>query len=273
MTEKDQTMVPQHTNERDPSVDIHAYLDGELGPDEAAEVEAYLQSDAEAMARFEHYAGHKDLIREAGGSGTPEVTDLKTAALERQLAAKLSSRAAHGAARPWRVVPLQIAAAVALVAAGWIGHAQYAPSADGEPGYVAEALGAHQVFAHDFIRPAEFGPDVNDEALAWLSTKLGQSVEVPALGPVGLELVGLRLLGTAEGALAYFLYEKPDGTRVSLTLSRHPDGEPAVKFATYGDHGRHVGYWSTGSLDYALVAESDSAVREIAAEVDQSVTF
>ncbi len=266
-------MVPEHTEERDPSADIHAYLDGELGPDEAAEVEAYLQSDAEAMARFEQYARHKDLVREAGGSGTRDVADLKTAALERQLAGKLSTRAAHGAARSRRVVPFQIAAAVALVAVGWFGHAQFAPNAGGEPGYVAEAVGAHQVFAHDFIRPAEFGPDVNDEALAWLSTKLGQSVSVPALGPVGLELVGLRLLGTAEGPLAYFLYEKPDGTRVSLTLSRHPDGEPAVKFATYGDQGRHVGYWSAGSFDYALVAESDSAIREIAAQVDHSITF
>ena len=182
-------------------------------------------------------------------------------------------RAAAGGRRIARVVPLQAAAAIVLVAAGWIGHAQYTPQPKAGPGYVAEAVGADRVFAQDFLHPAEFGPEASDEALAWLSTKLGHAVRIPGLDTLGLEFVGMRLLGTAEGPLAYFLYEAPDGTRMSMTLARHPDGEPAISFATYDDGGRHVGYWSTGPFDYALVAESDSMVRQVAAELDGSISF
>ena len=123
------------------------------------------------------------------------------------------------------------------------------------------------------MHPAEFGPEASAEALAWLSTKLGHAVKIPGLDTLGLDFVGMRLLGTAEGPLAYFLYEAPDGTRMSMTLARHPDGQPAISFATYNDSGRHVGYWSAGAFDYALVAESDSMVREVAAELDDTITF
>jgi anti-sigma factor RsiW len=274
------------------SFDLHAYLDGELGPEDAAEVEAALAADPRAMARFDAYARQKDLIREAAGSGSlGGISDFRTAALARRLAGKLAAQPGVTRAAPqasgapgtaWRW-PMQAAAAVALVSGGWFGHAQLAPegpaagsgvaSVNIAPEYVAEAVGAHGVFAHDFLHPAEFGPGGTDEAVEWISAKLGQSVSIPSLEPIGLEFVGSRLLGTKEGAIAYFLYEKPDGTRVSLTLSRHPDGEPALEFAAYGHEGRHVGYWSAGDLDYALIGEDGDEIRQIAAEVDHSISF
>jgi anti-sigma factor RsiW len=289
-------MVTDKDMQGDGSFDLHAYLDGELGPDDAAEVEAALASDPRAMARFDAYARQKDLIREAAGSGSlGGISNFRTAALEQKLAGRLAARLAQPGAAPgasgasgasdaaWRW-PMQAAAALALLAGGWFGHAQLAPDGPGAgsdvagvggfaPEYVAEAVGAHGVFAQDFLHPAEFGPGGTDEAMEWISAKLGHAIDIPSLEPLGLEFVGSRLLGTKEGPIAYFLYEKPDGTRVSLTLSRHPDGEPALEFATYGSEGRHVGYWSAGDLDYALIGEDGDEIRQIAAEVDHSISF
>jgi anti-sigma factor RsiW len=253
--------------------DIHAYLDGELGPDEAAEVEERLRADPEEMARFETYARHKALLQEAGREA-PGPTDLRTAQLARELAGKLDRRAAPSRDWPdWKAAGWRTAAAVALVASGWFGHAQFAPGSGPHPTvaptYVAEAVGAHRVFADDYIKPAEFGPDLSPETVSWISTKLGRSVKVPSLEPIGLQLVGARLMGTAAGPIAYFLYENTSGDRVSLTMSRHPDGTPALDFASYSEANRQIGYWSAGPLDYALVAPSGEHVHRIAAQLNR----
>lgn len=253
-------------------IDIDAYLDGELGPDEAAEIEARLEADPAARARFDADMRQREQVREAldmVAGAMPR--SLQTARLERRLAAALARRIAPRPALragAWMRGAGQVAAACVLVAAGWWGNATLQPGAIGVPDYVSEAVGAHSVFAEDALRPAEFTGEAVSGAAEWFSAKVGVPVNVPDLADYGMAMVGARLLGTKEGALAQFIFEDRTGERYSLTLARHPDDSPIAPLHVVDYPDRTVGYWSTANLDFALVGRKDTvAVRALAADL------
>jgi len=241
--------------------DVNAYLDGELGPEEAAEIEALLDEDANTRAQFEAFSRQKVLLGEAMDAFDAGPQNLETVRLEHRLASALHMRAA-----PRRVIAFgalnrtgsQLAAACALVAFGWWGHVAWSTQEAGIPGYVSEALGAHLIFAEDTLHPAEFTGGALDGATTWFSEKVGAPVAAPDLAAHGITLVGGRLLGTKEGPLAQFIYEDINGGRYSLTLSRHPAGQPVSPFQVVDYPNRAVGYWSTSDIDFALVGNSNT---------------
>ena len=252
------------------TIDVNAYLDGELGPDEAAEIEARLDSDPEVRARLDAFARQKDHLGEAlselASSGP---RNLKTARLEKRLAAALHHRAAPRrsfAAGPWMRGGAQIAAACALVAFGWWGHASWSPPSSGVPDYVSEAVGAHRIFAEDIVQPAEFTGAAIESATEWFSTKIGTQVNAPDLGEFDMALIGARLLGTKEGPMAQFIYEDAAGDRYSLTLARHPEDRPLAPLQVVDYPERAAGYWSTPNIDFTLVGKkSGTSVQNVAA--------
>jgi anti-sigma factor RsiW len=185
------------------------------------------------------------------------VASLRTAALERELARALSRQSWR--ARLTGAGMRRVAAGIVLFAAGWGANGLLDRGAAPYPGYVAEAIGAHQVFAYDTIRPVEFAPDSNEVALAWISDKLERKITGPTLDALGLTMVGSRLQGTREGPLAQFIYEDGDGNRLSLIVAPHPEGAPAasLKYASLGEE--RVGYWSDAELDYAVAAKASDA--------------
>ena len=252
------------------TIDENAYLDGELGPDEAAEIEARLDRDPEARARLEALSCQKALLREALSeltAGAPR--NLKTARLEKRLAAALHRRIAPRRALfnagPWIRSGAQIAAGCAFVAIGWWGHASWSPQSSGIPNYVSEAVGAHRVFAEDMVQPVEFAGDAVQGATEWFSTKIGAPVNAPDLSDFGMTLVGARLLGTREGPMAQFIYEDSGGERYSLTLARHPDDRPLAPLQRVDYPERAASYWSTPNIDFTLVGKGGSLVGNVAA--------
>jgi len=240
-------------------MELNAYLDGQLGPEEAAQIERMMAEDESLKSRLHDYTRQNAAIASAARAMDDDTVNFKTAALERRLAAALERRA-----RPRRIIampawPSQVAAAALLVGFGWFGHAQLAAPGSGVPEYVSEAVGAHMVFAEDMSHPAEFTADAISPALPWFSQKLGVDVAMPDLGALGYDLVGARMLGTKEGPLAQFIFEDATGARVSLTVAKHPENLPMQDFAMADFSRQKVGYWSRADSDYALVAEGDDA--------------
>lgn len=243
-------------------LDIHAYLDGELGPEEAAEIEALLDADPAEQARLDSYARQKEQLGAALGLAVAAgPASMRTARLQKKLAAALHRRSTPRrifGTGPWICSGAQAAAACALVAFGWWGHASWSPPLPAVPEYVSEAVGAHMVFAEDHVRPAEFTGDAVNGAAEWFSTKIGVPVNPPDLAGYDITLVGARLLGTKEGPLAQFIYEDGDGLRYSLTLARHPVDRPVSPLQVVDYPDRSVGYWSTPEIDFALIGQRDS---------------
>jgi anti-sigma factor RsiW len=248
--------------------ELMAYADGLLGPDAAALVEARLAEDPDARATVAAWTAQRDDIRAAAAALDTGPASLRTAALERELARALQRQGWR--ARVAGVQLRRVAAGVALFALGWGGHWAWVTTggASAYPGYVAEGIGAHQVFANDQVRPVEFAAEVTGSVLDWISAKLERKLTHPALEPLGLELVGTRMLGTREGPLAQFIYEDRDGNRLSLIVAPHPEGIRAapLRYASMGDE--RVGYWSDARLDYALVGRTtDLRIEAVATEV------
>jgi anti-sigma factor RsiW len=248
---------------------VNAYLDGELGPEEAAEIEAELDEDPEARAQFDAFFLQKAQIGEVVDNLDVGQPNLETARLERRLASAIQRRSAPRATisfGAWSRMGSQIAATCALVAFGWWGHAKLSPQQSGVPEFVAEALGAHLVFAEDIEHPVEFSGDANDVTIAWFSEKVGVPIAAPNLSEHGMILVGSRLLGTKEGPLAQFVYENTNGGRYSLTLSRHLANEPVLAFQAVEYPNRSVGYWGTSEIDFALVGHGDAILMQTMAQ-------
>ena len=259
--------------------DLMAYVDGQLSPEEAARVEDRLAADPEAAATVQAMLEQKLLIQEAADDLEPTTTDLRTAALERRLAERLVQRLPDGVSRrPWGITGWlrQVAAALVLVSAGWFAHGEYqtrfVAGADSLPIYVAEAVGAHGVYADDGFRPVEFTADDTDMAVRWASAQIGEQLTIPSLDALGLELVGSRLLGTAAGPILYLIYQDAAQNRLSVLVAKHPPDEPQYEFRLASMSGNTVGYWSQGTLDYALVAQtSEAQIAAIADEISASL--
>ncbi len=248
---------------------VNAYLDGELGPEEAAEIEAQLDADTEARAQFEAFSLHKAQLGEAVDALDAKPQNLKTARLERRLASAIHRRSAPRriiAFSAWSRMGSQIAAACALVAFGWWGHATWSQKQSDVPEYVAEAVGGHLVFAEDMLHPVEFSGDEIGGAIEWLSEKIGVPISAPDFSVHGMTLIGSRLLGTKEGPLGQFIYEDTNGERYSLTLSRHLAAQPILPFQLAEHPNRNVGYWSTSDIDFALVGGHDATLIQTLAQ-------
>ena len=238
---------------------LNAYLDGQLDPDRAAEVEALLDEDPEKRDAFEEMARHKELIAEAAEALDDTPANLRTVRLTQDLTAALEKQAAPPPRfmRPGWVV--QIAAAAALLSFGWLSHDYVSLRGEvGVPSYVSDAVGAHRVFAESGPYPVEFNAPSADLAANWFAANTGHTLGVPILQSLGLDLVGARLLGSEAGPLAQFLYEDQEGGRVSLVVADHPEHLPlqSVEVVDYPD--RKVAYWRNKDLDYAVVSQSHS---------------
>ncbi|WP_223274970.1 anti-sigma factor [Tateyamaria sp. syn59] len=240
----------------------NAYLDGQLGPEEAAEMEARLDDDPDEREAFEAMVRHKALIAEAADALDDSPTNLRTARLEQELVAALEKRAtppAEPARRGFFRPLVQVAAAVALVSFGWLGHGYISPvGAERIPDYVSDAVGAHRVFVESGPYPVEFDAASANLAASWFMQNTGHAFDVPGLQSLGLDLIGAQLLGSDAGPLAQFLYEDDAGARVSLVVADHPEHLPlrALEVVEYPD--RQVAYWRTSDLDYAIVSQSNS---------------
>lgn len=259
-------------SQTDTDPDLHAYIDGHLGPDGAAAFDARLDADADLRRLVDAMIGDRDAIRGAADSLDTAPVNLRTAALERQLAQRLSRRRWQAAITG--SVSRQMAAGVVMFALGWGAHMMLVPNGGVYPSYVAESLGAHSVFAEDRVYPVEFTPEATTTALNWMSEKLRRKIDSPALDALGLELIGTRLSGTREGPLAQFIYEDQSGNRLSLVVMPHPEGAPEAGLRMARHDTNSVGYWSDAALDFAVIAKTtDLQIETVAAEVTRHVSF
>ena len=248
--------------------DLQAYADGRVDPTRRAALQALIEADADASDAVDAYRSQHRLVTEAADALAPATVDLRTASLERALAKRLTARSR----RPlWRLG--QLAAGVALFVAGWLAHdwrATDGAATDGVrlPGYVVVAAGAHDLFAADPVRPVELDEAGSRAEVDWLSAKLGQSIAVPTLEPLGLDFVGSRLHATEHGPLVQFVYEDADARRLSLFMTPHAESAPPIADAQTEVSGETVGYGSNAATDYVVVTEASAApLAEIAAVV------
>lgn len=253
--------APSNTHPSDDR--LSAWLDGELPPAQAAEVENWLASHPEEAARVRLWAADRDALRARLG---PMASEPVPEAL-----AEVVWKAAPPRREWWRW-----AAAVAVFALGgvagaltmWQLQAQRTSVAAAKPvGWVQRAAVAHAVYVPEQRHPVEVsvaGPSASEnraqeEHLArWLTKRLGFEVKLFDLRDQGYELVGGRLLPDAAGPSAQLMYQarQPGANgaapaRVTVYL-RKPEERTDFSFRYERQGELSVFYCVEGGVGYAL---------------------
>ncbi|WP_416761175.1 anti-sigma factor family protein [Roseateles sp. So40a] len=274
---------------------LHAYVDGQLLPEQAAAVADWLLSHPreaqQVLAWREQRASLQALHRDWLDEPVPE-----------RLSAALRSDGPPAANAPrW---PTAWAAALLLAVGlgigglgGWGGHTWWsgkqeaaakvaalaAARAAGRdpsiPEYVRDAAIAHAVYQPEKRHPVEVGADQADHLIQWLSKRLGQPLYAPVLRDYGWKLVGGRLLPASDDpamagglARAQFMYENDTGERFTLYVSTgasSPEAPVAFRLMQRVEAGQTTRslFWIDGKLAYALSGNFDERRLRVLADL------
>jgi anti-sigma factor RsiW len=227
--------------------ELHAYVDGELAPDRKAAVEAWLAKHPDDMTRVNTWRSLADAIRTRYGAVATE-----------PVPARLSLRQIERAGRSWRGLAAAVAAVAFLLGglAGWTARTVAAPSAPVAT-LTADAVEAYRLYVVEVRHPVEVPGSEEAHLVQWLSKRVGYQLRIPDLQPVGLKLVGGRLLPGPSGvAAAFFMYESGSGERFTLYSTRANAPDTALRYNAEGQVGAL--YWADRDIAYVLSGEANS---------------
>jgi anti-sigma factor RsiW len=233
--------------------DVHAFVDGQLAPDRAADVAAAVAADPELAARVADMRQRNALLREA---------------LDPVLAEPIPARLLEAAAAPerptsavrWLWPALALAATLVLgIGVGWFVRDALIESSGTPTTFARQAAYAHALYANDVNRPVEIWATEEKRLVSWLTKRLGFSVHAPDLNGIGYALVGGRLVAGNERPTALFMYENADKQRLSLQVRKQAPGAGEVGFRYAVENGVGVFYWIDDACGYAISGNLDRA--------------
>jgi anti-sigma factor RsiW len=228
--------------------DLHGYVDHQLEPKRLAEVRAYLAEHPEVSAKISSYAEQRERLRAA-----------LTPIAEEPLPSRLNlARMIEMQRRPLGIPPwVAVAASVALVllggTGGWTLKGASQRPTEGIASLALEAANSFAVYAPDHIRPIELRASDRAELVSWVSQRFGRTVSVPDLSRSGYRFMGGRLVPTAHGPAALYMYDDDHGTRLvmlarPMAIEQNTPMSPLVSGNINGfawvDHG--IGYSLVG---------------------------
>lgn len=198
--------------------ELSAYLDGELPPDRAREIEGALERDPALQAELES-------LMMANTSAEQAFAEMLEDPVPAALAAAIrDAEPARPANRPGPpVVRRWVAAASAALAllAGGVGG--YVLSGDRGPVQVAAAptwlediADYHRVYAAQVRHLVEVPADEAAHIQTWLSATVGTEIVIPDLSDAGLTFQGARLLVAAGKPVAQLMFTDAEDRVVAL---------------------------------------------------------
>jgi anti-sigma factor RsiW len=236
--------------------ELHAYVDGELPADRRGAVEAWLATHPDDAALVAAWREQSELIRSRYGAVAGEKLPDRLR-LDRLLRKR---RSWVGAA-----IAATIAAFLIGGVAGWMARGASAATTSGFELFTTQALEAHKLYVVEVRHPVEVPGEERAHLVQWLSKRLGHQLRAPVFDPIGLKLVGGRLLPGPTGAAAFFMYESPTGERFTLYCARTDDPETAMRY-TAADRNAAF-YWVDRNAAYVV---SGPAERERLHQIAQA---
>ncbi len=270
-------MIPQRPD-RDM---LMAYADGQLDPAGRAEVERYLEQEAQLASGVEPgAASQRPTVRAelaALQAQNQALRDALAPLLDEPMPPRLLLRAAPPARNWARAAAVVLWVGVGAVVGslvtretqpgGAFGSAVLTAQNEGMQHFVHQAELAYTVYTPDARRPVEVreGSDLT----TWLSRRLQRPIVAPDALPGGLVLMGGRLLPGMPGKpAAQLMYQDAQGHRVTVYLRgmAKPTAETAFRIVTSKQMStfywvdRQWGYALTGDLPRAQLLEAARAL-------------
>jgi anti-sigma factor RsiW len=238
-------------NEPITEADVQAYVDGRLDPARRTLVEGWLAARPEEAERVAAYRRLSGEVRAAYQAmlDEPLPEGLARAGVRRRPVARQAALAAT-----WLVLGIALGAIATL---------ELESARPGAPVFANEsavmarrAAIAHATYSPEVRHPVEVAASDEPHLVAWLSKRLGIPVRAPKLAEAGMSLVGGRLLPGETGPVAQFMYETPNGKRLTLYVrqERAHNAETAFRYVRENNVG--VFYWIDRECGYAI-ASSD----------------
>lgn len=229
--------------------ELHAVADGGLEPERLAEVQAWLAKHPGEAARIGSWRTQKEAMH---------------AYFDPILDAPIPAHLLRATKPDPKLWPMIVGAIVCLAIGAAGGYATHAPMpanitiATGKGGSIAslpqQAAAAHAVYAPDQQHPVELGAEQEAALTAWLSARLGGSIAIPQLAPLGHRLLGGRVLPDIHKPAAQLMYQDGAGSRLTLYLRQ--DGEHSAAEPRLSRQGKlNVMSWDDGSLGYAVTSD------------------
>ena len=221
---------------------LNAYVDGQLSDVERARVESWLASHPEDRATVEAY---RDQIERLHQKYDPLLNH-----------GKPSYRPAIEQKRPWIGNYWLATAATLIFFVTGVATGLMVKSDPVRVDVATVAMGAHMVYASEVKHPVEVGADEQKHLLSWLSLRLGREVEAPRLDRFGFQLLGGRLMANGSRPAAQLMYERFNGERLTLYLTRGDHQKP--KQFRFGEHeGVNAFFWEDETTSFVLVGAMD----------------
>lgn len=261
---------------------LHAFVDGQLPPEERAAVLEQLRTDPEAAARVADWQAQRQALRTLARDGLLDETPAELGGIVRRAAAR----------QRWRAHLPQALAAGLLLGLGLAGGYQWGRHDAGMPAWPSASLASRAARVPEFAReagvafavysaekrhPVEVSAAEQDHLVQWLSRRLGRPLKVPVLTDRGYALLGGRLLPgdprEPGSPRAQFMYENADGDRLTLFVAVfEPGTAPAgAEFRLLQQDGRTTLYWVDGSFGYALSAQPATELQPLAQRVHRQL--
>jgi len=198
------------------STKLSAYLDGELDPTTAAEVEARLASDPAAQVELDQLM-EIDAIAQAQFDGQPDDP------VPFALAQKIKNTPLQASQAPPRPIWGALATSLVVFALGGIGG--YIVKGQVTPlvvtaGWLADIADYHAIYASQGRHLVEVDANEADHIETWLGAMIGASFSIPELSEFDLTFEGGRLLVENGKPVAQLMYRDADGTVVALCLQQ-----------------------------------------------------
>ena len=239
------------TAPRSPSEsDLHAYADGQLSRERAAEVEAMLARDPESAALVAS-------IRQQNAQLTRALDGWLAEPVPSRLLAAATPSRTRFASRMWRQGFALAATLVVGIAIGWAGREAMLASQGTPTTFAREAAFSHAIYASDQGRPVEVSAQEEARLVRWLTRRMGVEVPPPDLTSAGFTLVGGRLVAGNEKPMALLMYENPQKQRLTLQWRKNDAKADEFAFRYAAESGVGVFYWVDANCAYAVSGDVD----------------
>lgn len=222
-----------------------------LSPDEMSAMAERVAQDPTAQATLAEWkrqdAALEALYRPVALEPIPD----RLADLIRQAEAEdAMSAAKRPNGRLWLVAATVAALAIGS-AGGWFARDLTLPAAEART-LTIDAMRAYATYVVEVKHPVEVTASDADHLNAWMSKRLGHEILPPDFAAAGFTLMGGRIVPSAHGAAALYMYENAEGQRIALYIA--PLGSSnttAFQFAE--DSTTQSFYWMDRDLSYAVV--------------------
>ncbi|MGF6311121.1 anti-sigma factor RsiW [Bradyrhizobium sp. i1.8.4] len=238
--------------------DLHAFVDRALEAEREAEVSAYLERHPDVAKRIAAYADERSLLRSALLPITEEPLPSQL-----NLARMIERPRRRPSSLRWAIAAMLMLSIGGL--GGWMIRGATLAPAGGLAALAEEASDSYKVYASDRTRPVELRDSA--ELVQWVSNRLQQPVRLPDLTKSGYRLMGGRVVPTAHGPAAMFMYDDDHGDRL-VVLTRPMTSDKNAPMAPHSGSDVAGLSWADGGTGYSLVGPRGlDALKPLADEI------